>query len=562
MKQINLNDLENKGSEFVKKVITNSNQLNSSDFLKRIIDLIKKNIVEIDIQEFQYYLPKQIRFIDSNKIISDKQTFGLSVFGSVLLNENMSIPLLDSEDNFVSFDAKKFNLILHLEVSYNQVDKNEIDVINIYTFGYYYESEKESYKEWETIKQMIIDAKKIDEISPNSNLLEKIDTIEVAEDLMRSIGEDIDEDLFLEKVILLQKVADIKDYKTVFYEYGSVSKITKQPVLMNKAFSIFLTKEQVVGLIADLSDKYRKIIENIRAENIHNLFKANDYVVPIVFGKTERGHADSTKFEIVLPKLGDWRTGYRDLYTAELVFHEFSHILDSGRRMTERNKATFDVHRHDFVELFDMVLVDYKEWINKNYNPQLMRDMILYLKNWITEFKVGYDSRINAIKKQEKTRMLSIQEDEDEIKENLGISKNSFPIDILLENDKEEKLKFMLFALERDMDKSMADNFKRSLLNARIKILDFQDNIEPKIILDKQELETLLKSLENTETNLYIRDRSLDDGIKIMNLTKDFKNKLQMLSENKLPFEKKKETIVIEDYPMDDIQDFLSTLKR
>jgi len=562
MKQINLNDLENKGSEFVKKVITNSNQLNSSDFLKRIIDLIKKDIIEIDIQEFQYYLPKQIRFIDSNKIISDKETFGLSVFGSVVLNENMSIPLLDSEDNFISFEDKKFNFILHLEVSYNQLGKNEIDVINIYTFGYYYESEKESYKEWETIRQMITDAKKIDEISPNSKLLEKIDTIEVAEDLMRSIGEDIDEDLFLEKVILLQKVADIKDFKTVFYEYGSVSKITNQPVLMNKAFSIFLTKEQVVGLIADLSDRYRKIIENIRAENIYNLFKANNYIVPIVFGKTERGHADSTNFEIVLPKLGDWRTGYRDLYTAELVFHEFSHILDSGRRMTQRNKATFDVHRHDFVELFDMVLVDYKEWINKNYNPQLMRDMILYLKNWITEFKVGYDSRINAIKKQEKTRMLSIQEDEDEIKQNLGISKNSFPIDILLENDKEEKLKFMLFALERDMNKSMADNFKRSLLNARIKILDFQDDIEPKIILDKQELDTLLKSLENTEINSYIRDRSLDDGIKIMNLTKDFKNKLQMLSDNKLPFEKKKETIVIEDYPMDDIQDFLSTLKR
>jgi hypothetical protein len=562
MKQINLNDLENKGSEFVKKVITNSNQLNSSDFLKRIIDLIKKDIIEIDIQEFQYYLPKQIRFIDSNKIISDKETFGLSVFGSVVLNENMSIPLLDSEDNFISFEDKKFNFILHLEVSYNQLGKNEIDVINIYTFGYYYESEKESYKEWETIQQMITDAKKIDEISPNSKLLEKIDTIEVAEDLMRSIGEDIDEDLFLEKVILLQKVADIKDFKTVFYEYGSVSKITNQPVLMNKAFSIFLTKEQVVGLIADLSDRYRKIIENIRAENIYNLFKANNYIVPIVFGKTERGHADSTNFEIVLPKLGDWRTGYRDLYTAELVFHEFSHILDSGRRMTQRNKATFDVHRHDFVELFDMVLVDYKEWINKNYNPQLMRDMILYLKNWITEFKVGYDSRINAIKKQEKTRMLSIQEDEDEIKQNLGISKNSFPIDILLENDKEEKLKFMLFALERDMNKSMADNFKRSLLNARIKILDFQDDIEPKIILDKQELDTLLKSLENTEINSYIRDRSLDDGIKIMNLTKDFKNKLQMLSDNKLPFEKKKETIVIEDYPMDDIQDFLSTLKR
>ena len=105
MKQINLNDLENKGSEFVKKVITNSNQLNSSDFLKRIIDLIKKNIVEIDIQEFQYYLPKQIRFIDSNKIISDKQTFGLSVFGSVLLNENMSIFVIDALNN-IKFKKK------------------------------------------------------------------------------------------------------------------------------------------------------------------------------------------------------------------------------------------------------------------------------------------------------------------------------------------------------------------------------------------------------------------------------------------------------------------------
>jgi hypothetical protein len=158
--------------------------------------------------------------------------------------------------------------------------------------------------------------------------------------------------------------------------------------------------------------------------------------------------------------------------------------------------------------------------------------------------------------------MLSIKEEEQDILKNLGVSKNSFPIDILLENDKEEKIKFMLFSLERDLNKSMPDTFKRSLLNTRIKILDFQDNIEPKIILDKQELETLLKSLDYTEINTYIKNRSLDDEIKIMNLTKDFKNKLEMLSENKLPFEKKKEDIVIEDYPIENIEDVLSILKK
>jgi hypothetical protein len=47
-----------------------------------------------------------------------------------------------------------------------------------------------------------------------------------------------------------------------------------------------------------------------------------------------------------------------------------------------------------------------------------------------------------------------------------------------------------------------------------------------------------------------------------MNLTKDFKNKLEMLSENKLPFEKKKEDIVIEDYPIENIEDVLSILKK
>ena len=120
---------------------------------------------------------------------------------------------------------------------------------------------------------------------------------------MNSIGEEIEEDLFLEKVIMLQKVANVKNPKRVAYEYGSVADITNQPVLMNKSLSIFLTKQQVLGLVQDLSQRYKDIILSIRSYNVHNLFKENNYVVPLVFGKTERGHADSYNFKIVLPKL-------------------------------------------------------------------------------------------------------------------------------------------------------------------------------------------------------------------------------------------------------------------
>lgn len=396
----------------------------------------------------------------------------------------------------------------------------------------------------------------------NSDLLEKINAIEVSEDILLSIGENIDDELFLEKIILLQKVAKISPTKKVVYEYGSVSSITNQPVLMNMCFSIFLTRQQVVGLVNDLSSRYKDIIESIVRQNISNQFRANNYKVPVVFGTSERGHADSSKFEILLPKLGDWRTGYRDLYTAELVFHEFSHVLDFGRKMTKFGKATFDVHRHDFVDIFDSVLLDYKDWILKNYNPLLLKDVILKLDSWLKDFKLNYNSRISAIAQQEKDKRNSVKADEEQIKKQLNISENSFPIHIILNTDTTEKTSYLSKSIDSFlMLKNTPDYIKKSILTLRIKILDFIDGITNEIVLDKKEMEALIRVIDNSSVYDYTSSFTISENIRVSNILKEFNNELINLSKNKLPkVEEKERSGSIEEYPDVDRDELLNTI--
>ena len=95
-------------------------------------------------------------------------------------------------------------------------------------------------------------------------LLNKIQAIEELEEL-----DLCDEKMYLEKIILLQNLANggIGDVQRVWGEYSLVSQITKQPVLMNKAMSIALTKEEVADLISDLNKDYAKEISFISPKN-------------------------------------------------------------------------------------------------------------------------------------------------------------------------------------------------------------------------------------------------------------------------------------------------------
>lgn len=564
MENLSLDRLKKYGKDLIKKIIT-YDTLDSSETMYLFLELYKNKDLDFKILDFEYYLPESIRFFDTSNE-SSHSSFSISMYGTIKSNIglNLSVPYIDSKGSktFEANISKGIGFISHIEVYYELVNEDEINILSVKLISNFYPNESKAFSDWKPTKNRIIEANDIVKLSPNSNLLEKIDAIEISEDLMKDIGEYIDDDLFLQKVELLQKVAEFKNPKRVYAEYGSVANITNQPVLMNKALSIFLNKEQVLGLIQDLSQKYKNVISNIRYGNINNLFKENNYVVPVVFGKTERGHADSDKFQIVLPKLGDWRTGYKNLYTSELVFHEFSHILDSDRRKTISGKANFDVHRHEFVDILDSVLIKYRDFINERYSTQMFRDMILNINTWMDEFKITYEERIRSIKLQEKNRRESIQEMKEEENSSLGITENSFPLNVILTDNKLDELNFLLFSIEKSLNKNIPDYQKSPLLTSRIKILDAIDGVEDNIMFNKDEMNMVKNAVNDSDINNWISLLPNEKQVKLLNPINEFKQQIYNLSINNIkPKNKvKKENLIIEEYDVDPLGDYITEM--
>ena len=77
----------------------------------------------------------------------------------------------------------------------------------------------------------------------------------------------IDESLYLKKIEMLCLLSG-RDINRVWGEYSIVEQITKQPVLMNKAMSIPLTKNEVALLMDDLTLKYKMELKANKIEKI------------------------------------------------------------------------------------------------------------------------------------------------------------------------------------------------------------------------------------------------------------------------------------------------------
>jgi len=326
----------------------------------------------------------------------------------------------------------------------------------------------------------------------------------------------IDEKLYLKKIELLCVLAE-RDTEKVWGEYTIVQQITKQPVLMNKAMSIPLTKNEVSALIEDLKKKY---LIKLKAEKIEN--------VNLIFSATIRGHAKEISKEIVLPKLGDWRFGYKNVYSAELIFHEFAHLLDYGRVKVQKYGKT-DIHKHDFVRILDGILTDYSSWIENKYVPSRQREQILNNSELLVDFHVNREQIEAQDKERELNEIAEKKSISDKLHSKAGISENSFPIHFLLQEDKIVKINYLEFVLDYYLKNTPVSlQLKQDLkeLNDVLKL----DNT----ILNKSQIDLLIKAIDKSKMNDFLLQLPLMQQLKMGSVLRKFNDEIRSLGMGKL----------------------------
>lgn len=326
----------------------------------------------------------------------------------------------------------------------------------------------------------------------------------------------IEESLYLKKIEMLCLLSG-RDIDRVWGEYSLVQQITKQPVLMNKAMSIPLTKNEVSLLINDLTLKYKMELKANKIEKVN-----------LVFSTSIRGHAKEISKEIVLPRLGDWRFGYKNVYSAELVFHEFAHLLDYGRIKVQKYGKT-DIHKHDFVRILDKMLESYSKFIEEKYIPSRQREQILNNSELLVDFHANREE-IEAEDKQQELQQIA--EKNEQVKNTLsevGLSEDNFPIHLLLKEDKENKLNFLEFVIA-NYEKSIVMSLP---LKENIKLL--RENLSSEISnLNKIQINILVSALDKSKLNDYLLTLPLMQQLKSATQLRKFSDEVRELSRGKI----------------------------
>jgi hypothetical protein len=326
----------------------------------------------------------------------------------------------------------------------------------------------------------------------------------------------IDEPLYLKKIEMLCLLSG-RDVDRVWGEYSIVQQITKQPVLMNKAMSIPLTKNEVSLLIDDLTSKYKMQLKANYIEKVN-----------LVFSATIRGHAKEISKEIVLPKLGDWRFGYKDVYSAELVFHEFAHLLDYGRVKVQKYGKT-DIHKHDFVRILDNMLETYSKFIESKYIPSRQREQILSNSELLVDFHTNREEIEAKDKEQELKQIAEKNEQVKNILLEAGISDDNFPIHLLLQEDGENKLNYLEFAIA-NYEKTTPMSLQ---LKENIKLL--RENLSTeKSNLNKIQINLLVSALDKSKLNDYLLKLPLMQQLKSAAILRKFSEEVRELSKGKI----------------------------
>jgi hypothetical protein len=339
---------------------------------------------------------------------------------------------------------------------------------------------------------------------------------EVIEIEKQELKGSISEELYLRKIELLCLIAK-RDVERVWGEYSMVQQITSKPVLMNKAMSIPLTKNEVSMLMDDLSVKYKMELKANKIEKIN-----------LVFSTTIRGHAKQVSKEIVLPRLGDWRFGYKNVYSAELIFHEFSHLLDYGRMKVQKYGKN-DIHKHDFVRILDKMLESYSKFIESKYVPSRQREQILNNSELLVDFHIN-QTQIEEMDKQEELKQIADKKEQlKNTYSQIGISEDNFPIHLLLQEDGENKLNYLEFAIA---------NYEKSTpvsLQLKENIKSLRDNLSTeKSALNKIQMNLLTGALDKTKLNDFLLKLPLMKQLNSATTLRKFIEDVRELSRGKI----------------------------
>lgn len=396
--------------------------------------------------------------------------------------------------------------------------------------------------EWDYLQGKVKEAKRfVSRQEKGKHIDEKIEALTGLEELGMMGDEE-----FMERMgYLLEKART--NSRRVWGEYAQVARTTKQPTLMNKAMAIALNKQQVVGLVAQLSKVYKEQLQAI--PRIRTFLSKHEGVIPIEFSTTLRGHADPNMVKIVLPKHGDWRMGYNDMYAAELVFHEFAHVVDFGRKSSElygaRRKATgrSDVHKQDFVTILDNMLLKFKDWIDKNYDFEFHYDQVMNNDRKVREFYANRHAIVSETARAEKAEREAKEEREKQAKSSVGLKDGEYPLNLVVKSDDDVKRQYIEYAVKSRMSNNSTILSDRTTLAEVLVGLDKED-----FVLNKEQMGQLSKSIADASRNKFISTLPMKEQLSAMPKVKEVEKELEELSEGRLSRLEEKSDITIEHY--------------
>ena len=330
------------------------------------------------------------------------------------------------------------------------------------------------------------------------------------------------DDEFMKRLALLLKLGKHKQ-KKVFGEYDVVCQYVKNPVLMNKAVSISLNQDEVLELIDDLTLKYEEELKRVKGFGKYFLI---DKKIPIRFSESYGAHADPTYAESKLCEFGDWRISKYQEWSAETIFHEFVHCL--GFNTT--SYTNMDAHTEFFVVRLEEVLNDYRDWIEERFDYEYHCSQIIdNSSNYIIWIATNEQLKKKEYKKQQENKNIEKELDKNYFQEQ-GYAEDEFPIDVILINNKEELIDYLIFSIN-EYKKTVNNKYE---VNQIVKILkddrEFStfSNSQLKMILDTlkvryrgffKDKDIMIDSILNAEIDAFIpKLESLSMGIISQNI--------------------------------------------